>query len=197
MARIVFTGFEAFQSFSYNPSIDVATAAAVAAGGSPDAHCEVLDVTWTGAASHGARLIEAHPDLKWLIHVGLAAHRDYIALEREAHNRRGTAPDNNGVVGMARLLEDGPDTLWSAAPSLGDFRSLSSGVEVRFSDDAGEYVCNAILFASLQAAAGTDVQVAFVHVPSLSPEMARLVGTDLGEFLRDLAAGPPASRAMT
>jgi pyrrolidone-carboxylate peptidase len=48
-------------------------------------------------------------------------------------------------------------------------RSLTAaGIANVVSDDAGDYVCNATLYRSLAAVAGTPRRVGFIHVPPCS-----------------------------
>ncbi len=94
-------------------------------------------------------------------------------LERHARNVAGdTCPDVDGVCGGGGLLaHDGPAARLTPLPLATWAAALSTpALPVRTSDDAGDYVCNAVYYALL-GAIGRQTAGAFVHLPrALSPD---------------------------
>lgn len=192
--EIVVTGFGPFQKHASNPSKPFAKAAAAALSAGFSASYEGLSVTY--------REVDEFVDLydydsqPLLIHCGLSAERDHIALERFAHNVRNQTTDNAGDVGTDEwVLPGGPAALESYLPlgALADEMSgrlaeLDLGASV--SRDAGAYVCNALYYRSLLAVrrarlAGRAAEASFVHVPALDDDRARRAGRRVGEALGD------------
>lgn len=186
------TGFEPFGGHPTNPSIEVARACAgrlEAAG--QRAQAEVLPVTFELARgwARGRDLGEGAR----VIHVGLAARRAHTSLEERARNRIGATADNDGVVQPGRLQQRGPGArrtgldvgrLREALQVRCQVRELP---EVRPSEDAGEYVCNAIYYHTLGCVpAGAAL---FVHVPWLEPGRAAALGEALAEALLEVEEG--------
>lgn len=104
------------------------------------------------------------PDI--ILHLGLASRRRHLSVETRACNRAGPLhPDAAGRrPNGARLAPAGPAHLrarWPAAQVVAALRR--EGLDARPSMDAGDYVCNATLYASL--AADMAPRVGFLHVP--------------------------------
>lgn len=211
--RLLITGFEPFGTHAYNPSWDVAQAAASALRPSLQVQALLLEVQFAAAASVAATHLSApldelagHTAPLWMVHVGLAAGREAISLERFAHNvkddrlvtadRRDVGP---GGERRARLLDDAPDRLHTGldldalARYLGRHAAAADLPSVEISEDCGAFVCNATYFHSLHAARtarndrGRLVEALFVHVPLLTPERARDLGSALARALLELA----------
>jgi pyroglutamyl-peptidase len=106
------------------------------------------------------------PDV--VVHFGLSARADAIAIERAARRRCASdRPDAVGFTprrGLAR--RSGPETLASAFPVDCIVAALlEAGFPAAASDDAGDYVCNATLYRSLAEPAPSARRIGFVHVP--------------------------------
>lgn len=180
MKEVVFTSFGAFREIAANPSILVAKRAAdlVAAAG-----CRVelfeLPVTFAAAASFPGR-----PSAAGLrVHVGVAASRATVTVERWGRPESGQEPDTAGCLGPT--APDGATPRRSApAEALVEALCLE-GEAASLSDDAGGYVCNALLYASLRS----DGQACFVHVPLLSEADAEETGRRLGRAVVRLVLG--------
>jgi pyroglutamyl-peptidase len=167
---IAFTGFGPFAEITTNPSWRVAEAAARASGGI----AECFDVSFERAKDAALQ-----PKADWVVHVGVAAARSWVALERTAINLRGPDVGDTPETYVRKALEDGgPATRRSSF----DVERLCAEIarrwsgDVRVSDDAGAYVCNATLFHAI----GKDPRRIFVHVPSFTDAEAEAFGRALG-----------------
>ena len=178
--EVVFTSFGPFRDIEHNPSILVASeAAAVVAAAGGRARAEQLEVTYL-AAERFAHSIGRGP---LRIHLGLAASRPGVTVERWGHPESGTEPDNAGALGPVRGMEAAPLQSHGAEPLAEALRL--EGVSAALSDDAGGFVCNALLWSSL--ASGADS--CFVHLPLLSADEAQEVGRCLGRAVCRWLAG--------
>jgi pyroglutamyl-peptidase len=180
MRDVVFTSFGPFRDVVHNPSILVAAeAAAVVSAAGGRAGVEHLEVTYLAAE----RCAQSLGDGPLRIHLGLAASRSRVTVERWGRPESGSEPDNAGSLGPVRagdalLLASG-----GAEPLVAALRA--EGVMAELSDDAGGFVCNALLWASL--ASGADS--CFVHLPLLDDAEAQEVGRCLGRALCRWLAG--------
>ena len=174
MRDVVFTSFGPFRDIERNPSILVAAeAAAVVAAAGGRSGVEHLEVTYL-AAERCAQSLGRGP---LRIHLGLAASRPLVTVERWGCPESGTEPDNAGALGPVRANEALRLESRGAEPLVAALRA--EGVMAELSDDAGGFVCNALLWASL--ASGADS--CFVHLPLLDDAEAREVGRCLGRAL--------------
>lgn len=186
--RLRWTGFEPFGGFEVNPSSAFARAAAETFGAR--ASFEELPVTYARAQTWGTEaLCDAGPTMLW--NCGLAGDRQGVWLERRAFNAHHAMPDNDGLTPSSEglLLEGGPEVLDSAL-DLGDVASFcqARGLPVQVSVDAGRYVCNAILYHSLQGVArvreaGERAWAVFVHIGMMTPAEAETLGHSFGQAL--------------
>lgn len=97
-----------------------------------------------------------------LLHLGVAGGAERMRLETTARNVISPTPDVLGEVhGPAKIDPFGPpqlaSTLWTDAAYLTDTESTQPSV------DAGGYLCNYLLYRSLQT--HPTKQVGFLHVP--------------------------------
>ncbi len=166
------TGFEPFGTHAYNPSAHLAEhlARQLRAMGVHRCHQEVLPVTFACAERYA---VERNvPADAVVIHIGLAAHRTHISLEQIGRNHHGATPDNDGKVPSQQgiLKEGGVEQLGSTL----DLEVLEKAIaqadqkgelpEVRITQDAGSYVCNAIYYHTLHRARRS----LFLHIPNWS-----------------------------
>ncbi|WP_293853372.1 peptidase C15 [uncultured Alsobacter sp.] len=108
------------------------------------------------------------------LHLGLAPRAPKVRVETRAENRtRSLAVDVRGrLPGRRALVPQGPSTLRGhalAGPARAAF--ARAGIPARLSRDAGAYLCNAVYYWSLLAAAGDAPgrPVLFVHLPWPAP----------------------------
>ncbi len=171
--RLLLTGFEPFGGEPLNPSWELVRellAGPTPAGLELHGACLPVDRT-TFRPSLEQALARATPHA--VLALGQATGRAQVHLETRAVNlldyRGGT--DNGGHRSEAEPLHvDGPPQLTSTLPfpALRD-ELAEAGHPVRLSDDAGRYLCNALLYELLFKHA--QLPSGFVHLP-LSPEQA-------------------------
>ena len=169
---LLISGFEPFGTESRNPSWEAVDALPDQIG---DLTLEkrLLPVEYGRAAD---LLTAAANELRpaAILCVGLAAGRDAVTPEAIGVNvRDASIPDNAGRSAEGEPIDpDGP-----AAIAKG-FRA--AGVPAKLSYTAGTYVCNDLLYTLLRRFSGSDVRVAFVHIPlertlSLSESIRALI----------------------
>ena len=202
--RWVWTGFEPFGGHEINPSAAVAEAAAAhmrAAGF--DATFEELPVTFERAGRYASEWLAAHAveDARpvWFLHMGLAAAREGVSLERVARPQSCQTPDNAGAVAPSESVSFGGSGLLYTTIEIERLRALLApgvkravGLEVGLSEDAGGYVCNAIFRASLAAIQAEQAQrpfdeALFIHIPQLREPQRAALGEALAEGFIALA----------
>jgi pyroglutamyl-peptidase len=127
----------------------------------------VLPVVYDEVTRELERLVaRTHPDA--IVHLGLASRRKQVSVETRAVNRITTLhPDAGKRRAAARAVRAGGlPALRSplATPSLATLMRRT-GVPTQLSIDAGDYVCNQTLYASLASGGAPAV---FIHVPRLT-----------------------------
>ena len=170
MTTLLVTAFGAFPGAPSNPSADIVAE---------------LERHWRGRFSRmGVQLVTAilpvvhaigplldalvareKPDA--VVHLGLAGRRRNVSVETRARNLVTTLkPDARGAFSAQRAHGRGAASLpstWDAGLLVARLRA--AGVDAARSIDAGDYVCNAALWRSLEAGAAPAV---FIHVPKKS-----------------------------
>ena len=155
--RILVTGFGPFLDHGENPS-------AILAQNSGLRH-EVLEVSFSGVDRFIEEL-DGNSFDAW-IQIGLAAKAKTVLLETTAKNRIGKTPDVLGESHSAGPVDPSKpaqlaSTLWG--PVLRDSEELKPSV------DAGDYLCNYLLYKSLERF--PDKMIGFLHIPK--PELLQL-----------------------
>ena len=98
-----------------------------------------------------------------VIHFGVSAKSKIIQLERTGRNVIGSGNDVEGVSLREKISDDGPALIQSKLDlDLVCIELNSRGMPCEVSDNAGDYLCNFILYKSLLVAQEKTV---FVHVP--------------------------------
>lgn len=171
MPTLLVTAFGAFPGAPSNPSADIVAD---------------LERFWRGRFSRvGVKLVTAvlpvvhavaplidklvacgKPDA--VVHLGLAARRRGVSVESRARNVVTTLkPDARGAFAGSRAHRAqacaAMRTDWNAPRLVAALRE--AGVDAAVSNDAGDYVCNAALWRSLESGAAPAV---FIHVPKKS-----------------------------
>src|SRR5882672_11564569 len=178
---ILLTGFEPFGGLTANPSEEVAKALDGRAAGDAVVRSAILPVDHAAAAPHVARLID-ELDPRAIIHLGLAAGRARIALERVAVNVMDfDTPDNTGYRACNEVCESAGPAAYLATLPLAPMLDalLGRGIPAYLSNTAGTYLCNRTMYATLHLAAtrGLGTRAGFVHLPLL-PSMVAATGVD-------------------
>lgn len=172
---VLITGFGPFPGHPQNASALLAGLVAEAARPrlpGYDIRSAVLPVEWkAGPASLRKLIVESRPILA--LHFGVSHRATRFAIEQRAVNAASESCDAAGDLPEAcEVSADGPMELASTLPVpliLERLRRL--GIPAQLSRDAGRYLCNAILYASLaearrSATPGFVSRRGFVHVPA-------------------------------
>lgn len=176
MAIVLVTGFEAFGGASVNPSAEVATRLDGRHVGGWRVRAAVLPVHHVGAASAVQALLRSHDPVA-IVHLGLAAERAQIALERVAINVMDYAiPDNEGFQARDEpCVPGGPAAYFSTLPLRAMLDAMrGAGVPGYLSTTAGTYLCNFVMYTTLHALAAHPAppRAGFVHLPLLPSMVA-------------------------
>jgi pyroglutamyl-peptidase len=186
MATLLVTAFGAFPGAPHNPSADIV---------------ELLDRFWRRRfARTGVRLVTAvlpvvhaiashvdalvaktRPDA--ILHLGLAGQRRRVSVETRARNAISPLrPDANGRYATSRInLPTGAPFLRSDWPAVRLNAALrASGIDTELSIDAGDYVCNATLWRSLERRTAPAI---FLHVPKKRRVAPQKMATALARVL--------------
>ena len=178
---ILLTGFEPFGGRGANPSEEVAKALDGRAVADAVVRSAVLPVDHAAAGPRVARLID-ELDPRAVVHLGLAAGRARIALERVALNVMDfDTPDNTGYCARNEpCVAGGPPAYFATLPLGAIVDALvADGVPAYVSNTAGTYLCNQTLYGTLHRLAerGHPARAGFVHLPLL-PAMVALSGLE-------------------
>jgi pyroglutamyl-peptidase len=178
---LLVTGFEPFGGLAANPSLEVAKALDGRAVGDAVVLGAVLPVHHADAAPAVTRLVD-ELDPAAIVHLGLAAGRARIALERIAVNVMDyDAPDNAGFRAQGEpCVADGPAAYVATLPLTAMLAALlAEGIPAYVSNSAGTYLCNQTMYATLHMLArrARSVPAGFVHLPLL-PAMVAASGLE-------------------
>lgn len=191
---VLLTGFEPYGPYTVNPSAELAKALDGRPAGDRRVHAAVLPVHHAAAAARVRELLDelAPADV---VHLGLAAGRSRVALERVALNVMDfELPDAAGYRATGEpCVPGGPAAYLSTLPLPAILRELTAaGIPAYLSNTAGTYLCNQTLYTTLHAVARRPhpPRVGFIHLPLL-PEMVAAAGVDapsmdLGLMLRTI-----------
>jgi pyroglutamyl-peptidase len=170
---VLLTGFGPFPGVAENATARLVPELATRAAAAFPAftfHHDILETAWGAAPERAAHLIATHQPVLAL-HFGVASEANGFRIERTAQNVCRIAADVTGCLPAAAQLDcAGPDARTSGidaaelAQRLGDL-----GYPVSISDDAGAYLCNAVLYHSLAAAetlATHPCRSGFIHIPA-------------------------------
>ncbi|MGH7341825.1 MAG: pyroglutamyl-peptidase I [Candidatus Rokuibacteriota bacterium] len=196
MAIVLITGFEPFGGDDVNPSAEVAKRLDGRRAGGWDVRSAVLPVHHPSAAAAVEALLRDHDPLA-IVHLGLAAERAQIALERVAINVMDySIPDNEGFQARDEpCVADGPAAYFSTLPLRPMLDAMRrAGIPAYLSRTAGTYLCNFVMYTTLHAlAARPDSRRAgFIHLPLLPSMVAADAplqpSMELGLMLRGVEA---------
>jgi pyroglutamyl-peptidase len=178
---ILVTGFEPFGGQPSNPSEEIAKAVDGRVVGGLTVRAAILPVHHVEATRAAERLLTEH-DPQAVLHVGLAAGRARLALERVALNVMDyELVDNAGYQAHGEpCVAGGPVAYMATLPLKAILEALTrEGIPAYLSNTAGTYLCNQTLYATLHAIAAEKRRAlaGFMHVP-LSPAMVAASGLD-------------------
>jgi len=145
----------------------------------------ILSVDQKGSDEVAQRILKGE-EFQGIIHLGLAANRDRINLERKARNRISMSePDNSGRLVQSELaVIDGLESLETTAPIHILDEEFEHDDSVEWSSDAGGFVCNETYYKTLNALHAIEdstTPALFVHLP---PEESIPVDTQAKKVMR-------------
>ncbi|MEQ1653529.1 MAG: pyroglutamyl-peptidase I [Hyphomicrobium sp.] len=129
---------------------------------------EVLATEWGTAPSRVTALLDELNPLVSL-HFGVASGSRTIRIETQAANTCRMSADAAGQPPLSnRLADDGAAVHAANIPVAAIYQRLQRrGIPVSISDDAGGYLCNAVLYHTLSSAkaSGRPGCAGFIHLP--------------------------------
>jgi pyroglutamyl-peptidase len=170
---ILLTGFGAFPGVESNATAElVPELARTACAKFPDHDvvAEVLPVDWTRAPQALAKLLaDVQPVLA--LHFGVSPGAKGFQIELIGRNVCGSREDAAGCLPPSgtTLIDSGPARLVTTLPAEHIVARLARrGIPSTTSNDAGTYLCNALLYHSLLAARALPQPFlsGFIHIPT-------------------------------
>ena len=171
---ILVTGFGPFPGAPRNASSLLAEALAEAASRVLPGyaiHAETLPTEWQAGPSRLSALIDTLQPVV-AVHFGVSHRARSFVVETRARNMRDDIDDACGAAPDSVCVADsGPAQLTATLPTgLIVERLRRRGIPVQLSRDAGGYLCNALLYHSLDDArrrsrSGFGVRRGFIHIP--------------------------------
>ena len=186
--KLLVTGFGPFPGVRHNPSGLIARAIGRSAslkrqGVSVAAH--ELIVTYAALPDLKKLISQVKPDA--ILMFGIAARTKQPRLEKRGENRtRPLSADASGARPSSRKLDEKGPLVLNVRVPLEPLRLAIArqGFKPTLSNNAGAYLCNAVLYTALRER--PDVPSIFVHVPKLSADGVRRMaraGEELGALL--------------
>lgn len=166
--RVLLTGFSSFPGVPVNVTCELVPRLAHEATRRFPGNAfsfDILPVTWAGGPQSSARLVDENdPDL--IVHFGVSDLAEGFVIETLARNVCRVSHDASGALPALELLDaNAPVDIETTLPYWDILRRLEDeGLPACLSDDAGGYLCNAVLFHSLRRARA-GVRAGFVHLP--------------------------------
>ena len=189
---ILVTGFTAFQEFDRNPSGDIAETVNGKQMNGFRVKGIRLPVSWHSAWPLIRKNAETLKPAAWL-GFGLAPD-PFLRLETTARNEARNFYDEFGKLplptGAGEIIAGHTPTIPSALPLdwlrekllIRNFATLGTyPLEVRYSDDAGGYICNHVFYLAMSELQEKIPVRGFIHVPP---------------YTRDTAAGGPGDKDL-
>ncbi len=111
----------------------------------------------------------------YVVCLGLASNRKTINLEKVAINLiHGDIADNEGVLHQDQLiLKDGPVAYFATLP-LEEMRQSQTPFPFEMSFTAGTYVCNYVMYETLNFLKDSKVKAGFIHLPHLEKNQQKI-----------------------
>lgn len=113
------------------------------------------------------RAIHQHDDIKGLLALGQGETRARLGLECVALNWiDARIADNGGHLPSPAQIQEGPDVYWSGIP----WQNFPLSEHTERSYSAGTFVCNTLMYQSLDWALKSEKIAGFVHIPALTSQ---------------------------
>lgn len=168
--KILISGFEAFDGDLVNPSTElIEWFTKRKFNNDRVVKSVILPVVFDDAFTSFKKVVdEFSPDI--IILTGYAKNRKTLTVERIGINWvDARIPDNKGAIKKSQKIDaEGPDGLFTTV-DISKLIELAekSGVELKISTSAGEYVCNELLYRVLCYSQNKKTAVTFIHIPRL------------------------------
>jgi pyroglutamyl-peptidase len=169
---IVLTGFGPFPGVPVNASATLVARLAQATRTlfpTHDTLHDILPTQWEEAPARLKRLIEPR-SVDLVLHFGVTQDAGGFRLELVSRNLQTSLRDTVGELPKSvRVIEEGPELLATTLPAERiAARLMKLGLPCTTSDNAGTYLCNALLYHSLSAAHGAPEPhlAGFIHIPA-------------------------------
>jgi pyroglutamyl-peptidase len=187
---LLLTGFGPFPRVPANATSLLVPKIAEAAGNTfagLSTVCEIIPTEWRAGLERVEELYRTHRPAV-AIHFGVSGRATGFAVEARARNCCAPSPDATNCLPNGDCLAPGaPEFLPSALPvTLIVERLRRRGIPAQLSRDAGNYLCNALMYRTLDLARGKEwpVRNGFVHLPtslvdSRHPERGPLASSPL------------------
>lgn len=165
--RVLITGFGPFPGVAVNATgrlVPVLARAARRRFQGVGIYSAILPTEWEqGPARARAAYERASPDVS--IHFGVSGRAEGFVIERRGVNNCLRSADGAGQTPALDVLDPSGPRRRAVTLPVGKIvaRLKGMGVPVATSDDAGSYLCNAVLYQSLGFGEGI---AGFVHLPS-------------------------------
>ena len=167
--RVLVTAFPPFSEFDTNVSQSVLNRLEAEGVQDLDIVTWLLSVDEDGSRAV-ANQIRKGMQVDGILHLGLAARRKSISLERTARNEFSmNEPDNSGrLLDSGEIVRGAPKTILTTAPVHVMDEEFEHDEHVCWSEDAGGYVCNETIYRTLHAMQDREespLPALFVHLP--------------------------------
>lgn len=196
---IVLTGFGPFPGMPENVSARLVPKLVQLAARRFTAHRivgRILPTEWVRAPAD-LEALYARERPKLALHFGVSERAIGFVIETQGKKASGALADASGAYPPRASLTPSPAALAVQLPTREIVERLQAlGIAARLSDDAGAYLCNAVLYRSLELAlaAREPVKVGFVHIPHILPPVGSS-GIGPLDFNQALAGGLEVIRA--
>ena len=188
--KLLVTGFSAFPGSGPNPTERLVRLLEPHYDGDERLTLHVFKTSYSHAGQDLARLY-AQERIVAALHLGLSQKAKGFVLERMAHNEIAARPDADGITPEMGLIDQsGPSAIPCrfAVEELGE-KLTAAGVPTSFSDHAGGYLCNYILYRSLTGCGLVQPprHTGFLHLPYAESQRAEnaSLGIAAGHYLAD------------
>jgi pyroglutamyl-peptidase len=167
LIKILISGFTTFSSHAENSSEIIAKLFKSTPIKGFETQVVILPVTFSESfKTLNKAMNDFLPD--YVLCLGLGSNRKAINLEKVAINLiHSDIADNEGVLHQDQwILKDGPSAYFATLP-LEEMRKLQTPFPVEMSFTAGTYVCNYVMYESLNFLKDSKVKAGFIHLPHL------------------------------
>ena len=165
--KIIITGFGPFGSIKENPASVVAKAVA------NNMRQRKIQIQFQQIQTSIQDVLDFYQKLNekdvFVIHIGVYDGSHKPQIETKAHNIadfgipdvRGNQPKRQKII---KTLE-----LGAVIPQCFDFKTiLPQNIDINYSDDAGEYICNYCFVHALENVGKKTVGTTFIHIPNFN-----------------------------